>query len=101
MENRDAFAKRMKFIEVNVELLLKEIPECRNSDRLLIFEYSNKFDNANLKMPDFPITSSESIRRVRQKIQHVLKKYPPTKQEVKKKRETHRRKMRKYASEDK
>ena len=100
MENQDAFAKRMKLIETKVELLLKEISECRNSDRLLIFEYWNRFDNANLKMPTHKITSSETIRRVRQKIQN-RGDYPETDPEVKKRRDAHRRKMRKYASEDK
>lgn len=96
IESFDAFCKRMGFIEAKVELLLKEFPECRNDDRLLIFTYWNRYDNANLKMPDFPITSPETIRRIRQKIQR-RGDYRETDVEVKRKRDIQRRRFREYS----
>lgn len=82
----------IKKVKENVALLLKENPELRNDDRLLIFAYWNTFDDAKLKMPEHPITSCESIRRIRAKWQSEGF-FLPTNPDVIKKRRKQRYKI--------
>ena len=99
-ESFDAFSRRMNTIASKVEILLEENEECRNDDLFLIFEYWRKFDDSKLKMPTHKITSPESIRRIREHIQNDLNKYPPTKEEVRRKREIHRRRVKRFLREN-
>lgn len=86
---------RMSVIENNVALLLKENPELRNDDRMLIFSYWNKFDNADIEIPNYPVTSPSTIRRMRQKLQSKGL-FLPTNPDILKKRRKHKKKIEKW-----
>ncbi len=77
-----------KRVRKNVEMILRDYPETRNSDKLLILKYWELVD----KLPMYSMarfkdafvlnsTNTESIRRARQLIQEEGH-YLPTKKEV-------------------
>lgn len=73
-EEMDVIAK-LKKIKHKVRYILEKYPDTRGDDVLLLFRYYRIFepDRVTFKMSDFKalfnMTSPESIRRVRQKIQ--------------------------------
>lgn len=88
---------QLKQIKERVEYVLEQVPEARNSDKVLIGLVWRKFYpdliHTNLVSKDYVflsdlmhLPSPESIRRVRQKIQNTEGKYPPTSWEVARKR---------------
>lgn len=66
-------ASRAKKVKENVLTLLEEIPDTRNSDRLLMIKYWERFDEISFDnfSEEFiqKATQPESIRRSRQSIQ--------------------------------
>lgn len=83
-------------IKARVFRLLDEHPELRNDDRELIFEYWCEYDKYNPKEPEKPITSPETIRRIRQKIQ-AEGRFLPTDPKVIERRRRREDKVRKWA----
>ena len=76
-------------IKDNVEKLMAIDPKTRDSDIWLIIRYWQEVQGLNCFIPYDKlnvITSPESIRRVRQKIQEEGK-YPPTRLDIIKKRQ--------------
>lgn len=79
--------KKIKKIKDRVEEVLRDYPQTRNSDKLLLltiwererkFFYPEKqFGELNLKELG-KLTSLHTITRVRRSIQHEEDKYPPT-----------------------
>jgi hypothetical protein len=79
--------EKKKSIRQNVEAIMREYPDTRNDDKLLILTYWNLFDKIVKDQMVSPIdvldkaTSTESIRRSRQLIQEEGK-YPATDETV-------------------
>lgn len=84
------YGENQKVIKNNVLTLLEEVEGTRNSDKLLLLKYWQRFDNINTSIgfgPSFLrlATSPESITRARRTIQSAGL-YQPTDIEVLKKR---------------
>lgn len=86
--NRD-----LQFVRTQEEIsrILLRCPEARNSDLLLIWIYFK--ENLGLNMPPLGSTDleliegkMETIRRMRQHIQNDLRRFPPTKPEIMRRR---------------
>jgi len=80
----------LKVAEEKVAWLLQRYPKLRNNDKLLVFYYWKyvnvvNFNLLNDNMID-SLTSSETIRRVRQKIQNEYRMFLPTDEIVIKRR---------------
>lgn len=89
-------------VENGVLELLKSDERCRNDDKYLIWKYIREIDGIKAFIPfnDFDrMTSFESIRRCRQKIQSKGD-YKPTDTTIVQKRERGRKAYRKYALSD-
>jgi hypothetical protein len=108
-----ADTSHLNYVEEKVTELLKEIEHLRNCDICLIYNYWLRFDNVSDFMGGeqrrHNLTSSESIRRARQKVQMsivkdnkiILGKYLPTDPMVRKKRGIAEEVYRAYALENK
>ena len=73
-------SSRLNNITAKVWYLLDKYPETRNSDRTLILYYYSEFEGIfntpfNRVMENTELTSFESIRRARQKIQEEHPEY--------------------------
>jgi hypothetical protein len=82
---------RLTQVQGRVERLLHNHPDTRNNDLYLQWLYLMEYEELDMpfvKYADMARLSSvmESIRRCRQKIQNTEKKYPPTDQEIAKRR---------------
>lgn len=88
-------------VRENVDKILEEFEEARNDDRYLLILYWKKIDR--LPLPWIPwdviqgLTSPETIRRMRQKIQEDGR-FRPTDPEVDAKRRDRSREMREIIS---
>lgn len=96
-------ASRAKKVRENVLTLLEEVPETRNSDRLLMLKYWERFDEIPFEnfAEEFVqrATQPESIRRARQSIQSVGL-YVPTDVEVLKNRRMLAEETRQYYAQN-
>jgi len=73
--------EELEIVEEKICWLFYKFPYLRNNDNLLIFKYWQMNDNYNGELDDkiiADLTSPESIRRCRQKIQNVLGLFLPT-----------------------
>ncbi|RLG54491.1 MAG: hypothetical protein DRO00_01155 [Thermoproteota archaeon] len=97
--------KRLKTIEERVRWLLKNFPATRNDDTWLLIRYWKHFDGLPVFIPDKFIwgnkrlTSFESIRRARQKIQ-ARGEFLPTDPKILKRRKKMMAVYRQYAREE-
>lgn len=77
-------------VKENVYHLLKTDDECRNHDLYLILKYWKEYEGLNVDPGIYEnLTSPETIRRNRQKIQNEENKYKPTDMEIREYREKH------------
>lgn len=96
---------RKNGVRKNVETLLRDYPETRNSDKLLTILYWKHFDKVDTSSEEkffisfmHQSTSTESIRRARQIIQEDGL-YPPTDIDVIEKRQCKQLRMRRAVKE--
>ena len=77
--------KELETVEEKVCWLLEKFEKLRNKDRLLIFYYWNMVDGYTGELKESVImnlTSSETVRRVRAKIQNKYNLFLPTDDDV-------------------
>lgn len=93
------YANEAKITKNNVLTLLEEVQETRNSDRLLLVRYWERFDNVS--MTNFEqtflagATPAETITRARRSIQSGGL-FPPTNPDVARKRGIRQEEARQY-----
>ena len=97
---------KLKTTKERVEWLLYKYPNARNSDLYLTILYLRKFTELGkyIKYIPYRVIKQyegifETIRRCRQYVQNTLGKYPPTDEEVLRKRRKKARKYRKLINE--
>jgi len=98
--DEEKLLEKLRTTKERVEWLLKKYPNARNSDLYLTILYLRKFTKLGkfIKYIPYNIIKEyegifETIRRCRQYVQNTLGKYPPTDEEVLRKR---RKKAEKY-----
>jgi len=90
-KEKEAFVSSFKTKSEGVEYILKNYPDARNCDNLMCILYWQLIEGAEEIDDLLNVSSSESLRRVRQKIQNERHKYLPTSEEVIKKRRRYNR----------
>ena len=86
-----SFSAKLNRVQDKVERLLRMHPDTRNNDLYLQWLYLMEYER--IPLPVLPYkrllelsSIMESIRRCRQKLQNDMKMYPPTSEEVAKRR---------------
>ena len=105
-EEDEELLDKLKTTKERVEWLLYKYPNARNSDLYLTILYLRKFTELGKYIKYIPYNVIkrydgifETVRRCRQYVQNTLGKYPPTDEEVLRKRRKKARKYRKLINE--
>ena len=91
--------KEFKKVSELVEHLLATEVRCRNDDKWLTYQVMRYFTKIYIPFEDFKkIPAFETIKRVRAKIQNVEKRYLPTDEKVRIKRQQREKEVKEWAN---
>ena len=89
-----------KTVKEIVEFLLKTDERCRNDDRWLTYRVFRYFTKIYIPFEDFSkLPAFETVKRTRAYLQNVEKKFPPTDEKVKEKRQRREREVKEVLRE--